>query len=121
MPGFAQSIIRHSSSFAPIESLDLFEGASGSHGGALGSYHILPTTTWMDPPSTGDLRRWGALLTTGWGLSFGSPRSEATSHIGATASKTDGDSSVEPAARAMEKFAPIRADWVGLMQDGPCW
>src|SRR6266446_10150758 len=31
----------------------------------LGSYHVLPTTTWMDPPSTGDLRRWGALLTTG--------------------------------------------------------
>src|SRR3954470_23007928 len=27
----------------------------------LGSYHVLPTTTWMDPPSTGDLRRWGAL------------------------------------------------------------
>jgi hypothetical protein len=26
----------------------------------LGSYHVLPTTTWMDPPSTGDLRRWGA-------------------------------------------------------------
>src|ERR1700674_1948577 len=25
----------------------------------LGSYHVLPTTTWMDPPSTGDLRRWG--------------------------------------------------------------
>src|SRR5216684_3409093 len=23
----------------------------------LGSYHVLPTTTWMDPPSTGDLRR----------------------------------------------------------------
>ena len=31
----------------------------------LGSYHVLPTTTWMDPPSTGDLRRWGALLTIG--------------------------------------------------------
>src|SRR6266849_4814973 len=26
----------------------------------LGSYHVVPTTTWMDPPSTGDLRRWGA-------------------------------------------------------------
>src|SRR5712692_7378376 len=25
-----------------------------------GSYHVSPTTTWMDPPSTGDLRRWGA-------------------------------------------------------------
>jgi hypothetical protein len=25
----------------------------------------LPTTTWVDPPSTGDLRRWGALLTAG--------------------------------------------------------
>jgi hypothetical protein len=41
--------------------------------GGLGSYHVLPTTTWMDPPSTGDLRRWGALLTTGWASSFGSP------------------------------------------------
>src|SRR5216683_8317161 len=39
----------------------------------LGSYHVLPTTTRMDPPSTGDLRRWGALLTTGWARSFGSP------------------------------------------------
>src|SRR6202011_1959553 len=29
----------------------------------LGSYHVLPTTTWVDPPSTDDLRRWGALLT----------------------------------------------------------
>jgi hypothetical protein len=26
----------------------------------LGSYHVSPTTTWVDPPSTGDLRRWGA-------------------------------------------------------------
>src|SRR6202163_1509196 len=33
----------------------------------LGSYHVLPTTTWMDPPSIGDLRRWGALLTSRWG------------------------------------------------------
>src|SRR5713101_8020329 len=31
----------------------------------LGSYHVSPTTTWMDPPSTGDLRRWGAPLTIG--------------------------------------------------------
>src|SRR5580700_10951881 len=31
----------------------------------LGSYHVLPTSTWMDPPSTGDLRRWGALLNNG--------------------------------------------------------
>jgi hypothetical protein len=31
----------------------------------LDSYHVLPTTTWVDPPSTGDLRRWGALLTSG--------------------------------------------------------
>jgi hypothetical protein len=29
----------------------------------LGSYHVSPTTTCVDPPSTGDLRRWGALLT----------------------------------------------------------
>jgi hypothetical protein len=27
------------------------------------SYHVIPTTTWVDPPSTDDLRRWGALLT----------------------------------------------------------
>jgi hypothetical protein len=33
---------------------------------SLGSYHVSPTTTWMDPPSTGDVRRWGALLTRGW-------------------------------------------------------
>src|SRR5258708_30267515 len=39
----------------------------------LGSYHVLPTTTWMDPPSTGDLRRWGALLTSGWRESFRGP------------------------------------------------
>jgi hypothetical protein len=32
----------------------------------LGSYHALPTTTWMDPPSTGDLRRWGAQLNNGY-------------------------------------------------------
>src|SRR5712691_11886741 len=31
----------------------------------LGSYHVLPTTTWMDPPSIGDLRRWGAPLNNG--------------------------------------------------------
>jgi hypothetical protein len=30
----------------------------------LGSYHVLPTSTWVDPPSTGDLRRWDAPLTT---------------------------------------------------------
>src|ERR1700693_59840 len=29
----------------------------------LGSYHVLPTTTWMNPPFTGDLRLWGAPLT----------------------------------------------------------
>src|ERR1022692_2747680 len=29
----------------------------------LGSYHVSPTTTWVDPPSTSDLRHWGALLT----------------------------------------------------------
>src|SRR6266478_6271313 len=40
---------------------------------SLGSYHVLPITTWMDPPSIGDLRRWGALLTKGWARSFGSP------------------------------------------------
>jgi hypothetical protein len=39
----------------------------------LGSYHVLPTTTWMDPPSIGDLRHWGALLTIRWGRSSGSP------------------------------------------------
>src|SRR5580704_6720962 len=32
---------------------------------SLGSYHVLPTATWMDPPSIGDLRHWGALLTIG--------------------------------------------------------
>src|SRR5712692_6693817 len=32
----------------------------------LGSYHVLPTTTWMDPPSTGDLRHWGAPLNNGY-------------------------------------------------------
>src|ERR1700730_6904725 len=37
---------------------------------SLGSYHVLPTATWMDPPSIGDLRRWGALLTTRWGRDF---------------------------------------------------
>jgi hypothetical protein len=26
----------------------------------LGSYHVAPTTTWVDPPSTSDLRHWGA-------------------------------------------------------------
>jgi hypothetical protein len=31
--------------------------------GPLGGYHVLPTSTWVDPPSTGDLRRWGALST----------------------------------------------------------
>src|SRR5882724_4303893 len=40
----------------------------------LGSYHVIPTTTWVDPPSTGDLRRWGAPLTGGWPLFFGSPK-----------------------------------------------
>jgi hypothetical protein len=34
---------------------------------SLGSYHVLPTATWMDPPSIGDLRHWGALLTQGGG------------------------------------------------------
>src|SRR2546421_6638697 len=40
-------------------------GPAGYPAEPLGSYHVLPTTTWMDPPSTGDLRRWGALLTIG--------------------------------------------------------
>ena len=48
----------------------------------LGSYHVLPTTTWVDPPSTGDLRRWGALLTTGWALSFGDPDRHEAAHLG---------------------------------------
>jgi len=26
----------------------------------LGSYHVLPTSTWVNPPFTGHLRRWGA-------------------------------------------------------------
>src|ERR1043166_6000152 len=42
----------------------------------LGSNHVLPTTTWMDPPSTGDLRRWGALSTP---RVCGSPRPTAQS------------------------------------------
>ena len=32
----------------------------------LGSYHVSPTTTCVDPPSTGDLRRWGAPITGGY-------------------------------------------------------
>jgi len=28
-----------------------------------GSYHVSPTTTWVDPPSTSDLRHWGAQST----------------------------------------------------------
>src|SRR5882724_4536055 len=40
---------------------------------SLGSYHVLPTTTCVDPPSNGDLRRWGAPLTGGWPNFFGSP------------------------------------------------
>jgi hypothetical protein len=43
----------------------------------LGSYHVSPTTTWMDPPSTSDVRRWGALLTSGWAEIFGSPDDSA--------------------------------------------
>ena len=43
----------------------------------LGSYHVLPTTTRMDPPSIGDLRRWGAPLTGGWPDFFGSPVTES--------------------------------------------
>jgi hypothetical protein len=39
----------------------------------LGSYHVSPTTTSVDPPSTGDLRRRGAPLTIGWAEFFGSP------------------------------------------------
>ena len=34
----------------------------------LGSYHVLPTSTWVNPPFTGDLRRWGAQLTNGEGV-----------------------------------------------------
>jgi hypothetical protein len=32
----------------------------------LGSYHVLPTSTWVNPPFTGDLRRWGAQVMYGW-------------------------------------------------------
>src|SRR6266849_2770790 len=32
----------------------------------LGSYHVLPTSTWVNPPFTGDLRRWGAQVVMGW-------------------------------------------------------
>src|SRR5579863_7187904 len=32
----------------------------------LGSYHVLPTSTWVNPPFTGDLRRWGAQVGLGW-------------------------------------------------------
>ncbi len=32
----------------------------------LGSYHVLPTSTWVNPPFTGDLRRWGAQVDDGW-------------------------------------------------------
>src|SRR5438876_2688501 len=31
----------------------------------LGSYHVLPTSTWVNPPFTGDLRRWGAQVMEG--------------------------------------------------------
>src|ERR1700730_4686466 len=34
----------------------------------LGSYHVLPTSTWVNPPFTGDLRRWGAQIL--YGLAF---------------------------------------------------
>ena len=55
----------------------------------LGSYHVSPTTTWMDPPSTSDVRRWGALLTTQWEDFFGSPnKSEKPPDI-SLLSKTD--------------------------------
>ena len=29
------------------------------------SYQVLPTTSWMDPSSTGESRRWGALRNAG--------------------------------------------------------
>ena len=32
----------------------------------LGSYHVLPTSTWVNPPFTGDLRRWGAQVVEEW-------------------------------------------------------
>ncbi len=32
----------------------------------LGSYHVLPTSTWVNPPFTGDLRRWGAQVMDGY-------------------------------------------------------
>jgi hypothetical protein len=58
-----------------------------------GSYHVSPTTTCMDPPSTGDLRRRGALLTTGWACSFGSPNNRQT-QLARSASAHDGTLSV---------------------------
>jgi len=36
--------------------------SSGYPSESLGSFHVSPTTTWVEPPSTDDLRRWGALL-----------------------------------------------------------
>jgi len=35
----------------------------------LGSYHVLPTSTWVNPPFTGDLRRWGAQVAVGFSTS----------------------------------------------------
>src|ERR1700688_2862585 len=34
----------------------------------LGSYHVLPTSTWVNPPFTGDLRRWGAQVVDGYAV-----------------------------------------------------
>ena len=31
----------------------------------LGGCHVLPTSTWVNPPFTGDLRRWGAQVMEG--------------------------------------------------------
>jgi hypothetical protein len=72
MHRFAAGTI-HDSPFRELEGLRVeahggFDIANRTRLRPLGSYHVLPTSTWMDPPSTGDLRLWGAQAGDGYAV-----------------------------------------------------
>jgi hypothetical protein len=52
----------------PRRPLSRGSDTSGYPSMPLVSYQVLPTISWVDPSSTGESRRWGALRNPGWGL-----------------------------------------------------
>jgi hypothetical protein len=73
----------------------------------LGSYHVLPTSTWVNPPFTGDLRRWGAQVMEGCAVIHSYPLPD---RINLAASPICRSPSAQDSARTRSSYALA---WVG--------